>query len=100
MGISTYIDFEIIDPTEGSKSFPALVGQSWGRKMNDSISLEKDRIKLKGEGKRVSAPIQLSQGKPWAKPDDNDSDISQLYQIVQNNEYCLKHNKYGEIHLG
>ena len=47
-GISTKFDFEIIDPKEGSSSFPALVGRPWGRKMKVSISLDKERIKLKG----------------------------------------------------
>ena len=42
-GISTKVDFEIIDPKEGSSSFPALVGQPWGRKMKASISLDKER---------------------------------------------------------
>ena len=41
-GISTKVDFEIIDPKEGSSSFPALVGRPWGRKMKASISLDKD----------------------------------------------------------
>ena len=44
-GISTKVDFEIIDPKEGSSSFLALVGQPWGRKMKASISLDKERIK-------------------------------------------------------
>ena len=43
-GISTKIDFKIINPKEGSSSFPALVGRPWGRKMKSSISLEKERI--------------------------------------------------------
>ena len=41
MGINTTIDFEMIDPQERSKSFPALVGQPWGSKMKASIYLEK-----------------------------------------------------------
>ena len=45
-GISTKVDFEIIDPKEGSSSFPALVGRPWGRKMKASIYLDKERIKL------------------------------------------------------
>ena len=49
-GISTKADFEIIDPKEGSSSFPVLVGRPWGRKMKASISLDKERIKLKGDG--------------------------------------------------
>ena len=49
-GISTKIKFEIIDTKEGSNYFPALVGLPWGRKMKASISLDKERIKLKGNG--------------------------------------------------
>ena len=48
--ILTKVNFEIIDPKEGSSSFPALVGRPWGRKMKASISLDKERIKLKGNG--------------------------------------------------
>ena len=40
-GISTKVNFEIINPKEGSSSFPALVGRPWGRKMKASISLDK-----------------------------------------------------------
>ena len=49
-GISTKGNFEIIDPKEGSSSFPVLVGRPWGRKMKGSISLDKERITLKGNG--------------------------------------------------
>ena len=41
-GISTKVDFEIIDPKEGSSSFHVLVGRPWGRKMKASISLDKE----------------------------------------------------------
>ena len=61
-GILTKVDFEIIDPKEGSSSFPALVGQPWGRKMKASISLDKERIKLKGNGQKFIVPINPSQG--------------------------------------
>ena len=61
-GISTKADFEIINPKEGSSSFPALVGRPWGRKMKSSISLDKERIKLKGNKQKVIVPIHPSQG--------------------------------------
>ena len=41
-GISNNVDFEIIDPKEGASSFPALVRRPWGRKMKESISLDKE----------------------------------------------------------
>ena len=73
------VDFEIINPKEGSNSFPALVGRPWGRKMKASISLDKERIKLKGNGKNVIVPIHPSQGEPWTEPIDEEVDVQQLY---------------------
>ena len=98
-GISTKVDFEIIDPKEGSSSFPALAGRPWERKMKASISLDKERIKLKRNGQQVIVPIHPSQGEPWIEPIDEEVDIRQLYQI-QNNEDYKEPNIYGELHLG
>ena len=67
-GISTKVDFEIIDPKEGSSSFPALVGRPWGRKMKASISLDKERIKLKENGQKFIVPIHPSQGELGQNP--------------------------------
>jgi hypothetical protein len=44
-----------------------LVGRPWGRKMKETISIEKDRIKLKGNGRRIIIPLYLEEGKPWSK---------------------------------
>ena len=98
-GITTKFDLEIIDLEEGSSSFPALVGRPWGRKMKASISLDKERIKLKGNGQKVIVPIHPSQGEPWTEPIDEEVDVRQLYQI-QNNEDYTEPNIYGELHLG
>ena len=98
-GISTKVNFEIIDPKEGSSSFSVLVGRPWGRKMKASISLDKERIKLKGNGQKVIVPIHPSQGEPWIEPIDEEVDIQQLYQI-QNNANYSEPNIYGELHLG
>ena len=61
--------------------------------MKASISLDKERIKLKGNGQKVIVTIHPSQGEPWIDPIDEEVDIRQLYQI-QNNEY------YTELYLG
>ena len=65
MGISVRIDFEVIEPREGSKSYHALVDRPWARKMKANISLEKDRIKLKEQGKKVIIPLDCKEGAPW-----------------------------------
>ena len=74
-GISTKVYFEIIDPKEGSNSFPALVGRPWGWKMKASISLDKERIKLKGNGHKVIVPINPTQGQTWIEPIDEEVDV-------------------------
>ena len=86
-GILTKVNFEIIDPKEGSSSFPTLVSQPWGRKMKASISLDKERIKLKGNGQKFIVPIHPSQGEPWIEPIDEEVDIRPLYQIQNNEDY-------------
>ena len=64
MGISVEIEFKVIEPKEGIKSYPSLVGRPWARKMKANISLEKYRIKLKGQGKNVIIPLDPKEGEP------------------------------------
>ena len=67
--------------------------------MKASISLDKERIKLKGNEQKFIVPIHPSQGEPWTEPIDEEVDIRQLYQI-QNNEDYIEPNTYGELYLG
>ena len=67
--------------------------------MKASISLDKERIKLKGNGQKVIVPIHPCQGEPWIEPIDEEVDIWQLYQIKNNKDYT-EVNTYGEIHIG
>ena len=85
MGISIEIDFKVIETKEGSKSYPALVGWPWARKMKVNISLEKDRIKLKGQGKNVIITLDTKEGAPWEEPGDLEDNVRQLYKIIQSN---------------
>ena len=78
MGISIKIDFKVIEPQEGSKSYPSLVSRPWARKMKANISLEKDKIKLKGEGKKVIIPLDPKEGAAWEEPDDSEEKVRQL----------------------
>ena len=49
-----------------------LVGRPWGRKMKALISLDKERIKLKTNGKKIKVPVHPSQGEPWIEPIDEE----------------------------
>ena len=62
--ITTKVEFEIIDPKEGSKSSPTLLVRRLDRKIKASFSSDKERINLKENGKKVTFPIRPSQGEP------------------------------------
>lgn len=79
MGMSTRIDFEVIEPKPESNSYSTLVGQPYGGKMKANISLNKDRKKIKGKGKKVIISLDLREGRPWDEPDDDDGDVRWWY---------------------
>ena len=54
--ISTRVKFEVIEPKLGS-SCPSLFSGPWGRNTKSNISLDKDKIKLEGKGKKVIIPL-------------------------------------------
>ena len=99
MGISVRIDFKVIEPKEGSKSYPALVGRPWARKVKANISLEKDRIKIKGQGKKVIIPLDSKEGAPWEELDDSEAKVRQLYKIIQSNLDSVEPNDQGELDI-
>ena len=51
--------------------------------MKANISLEKDRIKLKGQGKKVIIPLDPKEGAPWEEPNDSEAEVKKLYKIIQ-----------------
>ena len=67
--------------------------------MKASISLDKERIKLKENGQKVIVSIHPSKAEPWTEPIDEEVDVWQLYKI-QNNEDYIEPNIYRELHLG
>ena len=67
--------------------------------MKALISLDKERIKLKGNGQKVIVPIHPYQGEPQTEPIDDEFDVLQLYQIQNNADY-REPNIHGELHLG
>lgn len=68
--------------------------------MNANISFNKDKLKIKGKGKKVIIPLDPRYGRPWEQPNDGDIDGQHLYQIMQNNEYTIQPNINREIYFG
>ena len=100
MWISVKIDFKVIEPKEGNKSYLALVGRPWARKMKANISLEKVKIKLKGQVKKVIIPLDPKEATPWEELDDSEDKVKQLYKIIQSNLDSVKPNDQGELDIG
>ena len=75
VGIWKTVDYDVIDLVEGMTPYPTLVDQPWGWKMKVTISLEKDIINLKRQGKRIIIPLNSKDGKPWSEPCDEEVDI-------------------------
>ena len=68
--------------------------------MKANISLEKDRIKLKGQGKKVIIPLHPKEGAPWEELDEFKAKLRQLYKIIQRNLDTIKPNDQGELDIG
>jgi hypothetical protein len=97
MGILTLIDFKVIDLVEGMPTYVALVNQPWGQQMKANIFLEKEKIKLKGNGRKTIIPLDPNEGKPWSESLDEDHEVRCLYQIINEQIDYVKPNTQGEI---
>ena len=68
--------------------------------MKANISLEKDRIKLKGQGKKVIVPLDPKEGAQWEESDDSEAKVRQLYKLIQRSINTVKPNDQGELNIG
>jgi hypothetical protein len=93
MGIPTSIDFEVIHLVEGTPSYADLFIRPWGRRMKETISLERDRIKLKGSGRKIIILLDPKEGKPWMESWDEDQEDRCLYQINNEQKYYIEPNR-------
>jgi hypothetical protein len=100
MGIPMRVDFEVINLVEGIPSYPALVDRPWGRNMWATISLERDRIKLKGSGRKIIIPLDPKEGKPWVETWDEAQEVRWLYQVINEQRDNVEPNSEGEILVG
>lgn len=78
-------------------AYVELVSRPWGRQMKANISLEKDRVKLKGNGRKIIIPLDPSERKPWSEPLDEDHEVRCLYQIINEQRDYIEPNAQGEI---
>jgi hypothetical protein len=97
MGILTQVDFEVITLVMGMSTYATIVGRPWGRKMKENISLEKNRIKLKGDGRKIIIPLDQKVGKPWTESWDEDQESRCLYKIKKEQRDYVEPTAQEEI---
>ena len=64
-----------------------------GKKMKENIFLYKDKIKIKGNEKKVMNSLHPREGRPWDEFDDEDAYVQILYQIIKKNKDKVKPKK-------
>jgi hypothetical protein len=82
---------------EAIPTYLALVGKPWGRNMWATISLERDRIKIKGSIRKIIIPLDSKEGKPWVDRWYGNQEFQQLYQINNEQRDNFELNSEGEI---
>jgi len=65
--------------------------------MKEIISLERNKIKLKGNGQKIVIPLEPKEGKPWVEVWDEDVEAKKLYQIMQEDKDNVEPNDSREI---
>jgi hypothetical protein len=65
--------------------------------MKANISLEKDRIKLKGDGRKIIIPLDPKERKPWTESWDEDQEARCLYHINNKQIDYVEPTAQGEI---
>jgi hypothetical protein len=54
-----------------------------GKKNESNHSLERDQIKLKGNGKKIIIPLDPKEENPWKKSWEEEQEALKLYQVIQ-----------------
>ena len=67
--------------------------------MKANISLEKDIIKLKGQGQKVIIPLDPKEWAPWEEPNESEAKLRQLYKIIKSNLDIVEPNDQGELNI-
>ena len=67
-GVSTLVDFEVIEIIDDSNPYPALLGIEWAIDNDAVINLKKRQMNFEGKGLRVIVPLDPSQRERYTEP--------------------------------
>ena len=68
VGVSTVVDFEVIEIIDESNPYPALLGIEWAMENAAIINLKKRQMIFEGRDLRVILPLDPSQGERYIEP--------------------------------
>lgn len=81
-GVSTQVDFEVIEIVDDSNPYPALLGIDWATDMNGVINLKRRKMIFEKKSLRVIVPLDPAEGARYTKPlhdEDSDDELDCIY---------------------
>ena len=92
-GVSAIADFEVIEITNDSNSYPVFLGIDWAFDMNAVINLHKHSMKFEKKELRVIVPLDLAEGMRYTEPYRDyyeEDDIEKIYKLTMWDEDWIK----------
>ena len=87
-GVSTVVEFEVIEIVDDSNPYPALLGIEWAMENAAVINLKKRQMIFEGRDLRVILPLDPSQGEWYIEPlrQEDQDDVEPIYTITAQEE--------------
>lgn len=85
IGVSTLVDFKVIEIVDDSNPYLVLLGIDWDIDMNEVINLKKRKIIFEKNYLLVVVPLDLVEGLHYMEPVHNhesDDDLYHIYKIT------------------
>ena len=83
-GVSTIVEFEVIEIIDDSDPYPALLGIEWAMENAAVINLKKRQMIFEGKDLRFILPLDPSQGERYTEPlrQKDQDDVEHIYTIT------------------
>lgn len=83
-GLSTLVDFEVIEIVEDSNPYNMLLGIAWATDTNGVINLKKHKMIFEKKSLRIVVPLDPAEGLGYTESVcdyDSDDELDYIYQI-------------------
>ena len=84
-GVSTLVDFEVIDIVDDNNPYLTLLGIDWVTDMNGVINLNKRNMIFEKKSLRIIVPLNPIEGSCYIEPIhdyESDDDLDCIYKII------------------